>query len=100
MGAIITAMQYKAVQNLPTAFNIGSGEISPLSSLSEKIQDLAYTSNDQRKGTTLTKSKNVIEVERWSAAHAASLSSNDYLHWLVTASLKDGAEKLLAWHLD
>eukprot|EP00579_Thalassiosira_antarctica_P015544 CAMPEP_0201947908 /NCGR_PEP_ID=MMETSP0903-20130614/55184_1 /ASSEMBLY_ACC=CAM_ASM_000552 /TAXON_ID=420261 /ORGANISM="Thalassiosira antarctica, Strain CCMP982" /LENGTH=920 /DNA_ID=CAMNT_0048491069 /DNA_START=75 /DNA_END=2834 /DNA_ORIENTATION=+ len=86
VGAIIAAMQYTAVQNSPTAFNIGSGEMSPLSSLSDEIQDLAYTSNDDHKETTLTKSKNVIDVERSSAARAASLSSNDYLRWSATTS--------------
>ena len=48
----------------------------------------------------MAKSKNAIDVERSSAARAASIASNDYLRWSATTSLKDGAAKLLAWHLD
>ena len=101
IGAIIAAMQYRSVQSSPTAFNIGSGEMSPLSSLSDEIQELA---SEKREGKEITKimakSKNVIDVERSSAARAASIASNDYLRWSATTSLKDGAAKLLAWHLD
>jgi len=109
VGAIIAAMQYRAVDNSPTSFNIGSGEMSPLSSLSDEIQELVNMAanennigNDEtfRKEFQRSSSKHVIDVERSSAARAASLSSNDYLRWEAKTSLKDGAAKLLAWHLD
>lgn len=97
VGAIIAAMQYRPVHNSPTTFNIGSGELFPLSTLSDEIQDLSAADYDGRKEMSR---KNVIDVELSSAARAASLSSNDYLRWSATTSLKDGAAKLLAWHLD
>ena len=115
VGAIIAAMQYRPVKNSPTTFNIGSGELSPLSLLSDELQELVKTTppldkkdegrgnNNSRKkkdSSPSTISKNVIDVERSSAARAASLSSNDYLRWSAKTSLKDGAAKLLAWHLD
>lgn len=98
VGAIIAAMQYRSVHNSPTTFNIGSGEMSSLSALSDEIQSLASAEGDRMELTT--KSKRVIDVERSSAARAASLSSNDYLRWSAATSLKEGAAKLLAWHLD
>jgi len=94
VGAIITAMQYNPVDGSPTTFNIGSGEMSNLASLADGIQELADVEFHR------APTKDVIDVEQSSAARAASLSSNDYLGWSATTSLKDGAAKLLAWHID
>lgn len=98
VGAIISAMQYKSVNNSPTTFNIGSGEMSTLSLLANELQELASPAGEAKSVSSI--SKNVIDVERSSAARAASRPSNDYLRWSAKTSLKDGAAKLLAWHLD
>jgi nucleoside-diphosphate-sugar epimerase len=98
VGAIITAMQYRPVNDSPTTFNIGSGEMSDLASLADEIQELVIPHPESDKKTSL--SKNVIDVEQSSLAHAASLSSHDYLRWSANTSIKDGAARLLAWHLD
>ena len=92
-------MQYRSVNNSPTTFNIGSGERSPLSSLSDEIQELA-TVTPSSSSASMEKKKKIIDVEQSSAARAASVNSNDYLRWSATTSLKDGAAKLLAWHLE
>ena len=97
VGAIITAMQYKSVNNSPTTFNIGSGEMSNLATLAEGIQELATPKPDKREKAP---AKNVIDVEESSAARQAISSSNDYLRWSTQTSLKDGAARLLAWHMD
>ncbi|KAL9180526.1 hypothetical protein ACHAXT_010979 [Thalassiosira profunda] len=101
VGAIIAAMQYRSADGSPSTFNIGSGETSTLQSLSDEIQHLAAApgdvSDDERRRLS---SKDVIDVERSSAARAASLSSKEYLRWSTTTSLGDGAARLLAWHLD
>lgn len=97
VGAIIAAMQYRAVGNSPTTFNIGSGEMSTLSSLSEEVHNLSSNDNDVDEKTL---AKSVIDVEQSSAARSASLDSNEYLRWSASTSLKDGAAKLLSWHLD
>ena len=88
VGAIITAMQYNPVDGSPTTFNIGSGEMSNLASLADGIQELADVEFHR------TPTKDVIDVEQSSAARAASLSSNDYLGWSATTSLKDGAASI------
>ena len=82
----------------PITFNIGSGEFSNLASLADEIQELAMLGGKRDKKMSIP--KNVIDVEQSSAAHAASVSSNDYLRWAAKTSLKDGAAKLLSWHLD
>ena len=94
-------MQYRSANGSPTTFNIGSGETSTLQSLSDEIQWLATTAVGYNgiKRRRLS-SKDVIDVERSSAARAASLPSKEYLRWSATTSLGDGAAKLLAWHLD
>ena len=101
-------MQYKAVGKLPTTFNIGSGELSSLLSLSDEIEELASSmmdgSDDKRRTRKVTlehsQHKGVIDVERSSAARAAGLSSNNYLRWSAVTSMKEGAARLLAWHVD
>jgi hypothetical protein len=98
VGAIIAAMQYRSLNNSPITFNIGSGEMSNLASLADEIQELAMLGGKHDRKMSI--SKHVIDVEQSSAAHAASVSSNDYLRWAAKTSLKDGAAKLLAWHLD
>jgi len=101
VNAIIAAMQYSSTGNSPTTFNIGSGEMESLSSISDEIQYL--TSDDSTMIKTDGKSllsKSVIDVEQSSAARSASLDSNEYLRWSATTSLQHGVAKLLAWHLD
>ncbi len=98
VGAIIAAMQYRSVNDSPTNFNIGSGEMSDLASLASEIQELVMPDHEYEKKTSI--SKNVIDVEQSRLAHAASLSSHEYLRWSAKTSFKVGAAKLLAWHLD
>ncbi|KAL7464977.1 hypothetical protein ACHAXS_009235 [Conticribra weissflogii] len=101
VNAIIAAMQYRSTGDSPITFNIGSGEMESLSSLSEEIQYLTSDDNDAAKTDGKSSlSKSVIDVERSSAARSASLDSNEYLRWSATTSLPHGAAKLLAWHLD
>ncbi|KAL3826664.1 hypothetical protein ACHAXA_001187 [Cyclostephanos tholiformis] len=98
VDAIVSAMQYRPVNKSPTTFNIGSGEMSDLASLTDEIQKLVIPDREYNKKTSI--SKNVIDVEQSRLAHAASLSSHDYLRWSAKTSFKVGAAKLLAWHLD
>ena len=93
-------MQYEAVQNSPTSFNIGSGELTPLSSLSNELRDLVYPSDNNDGHHKDTKTKHVIDVDLSSAARATSSTARDFLRWSATTSLKNGAAQLLAWHLD
>jgi len=97
VGAIMAAMQYRAVQGShPTTFNIGSGEMNTLSAFADKIQQVAF--DDKRPNKSVSKS--VIDVERSNAARSAGFTSNEYLGWSAQTTLKDGVAKLLAWHLD
>ena len=92
-------MQYRSVDDSPTTFNIGSGEMVDLASLADEINDLVVPPEHENvKKTSI--SKNVIDVEQSRLAHAAGLLSHDYLRWSTKTSFKDGAAKLVAWHLD
>ena len=94
VGAIITAMQYKSVNNSPTTFNIGSGEVSNLAKLADEMQELVDVEYKK------VSSKNMLDVEQSSAARAAIKSSNEYLKWSAATPMKEGAARLLAWHMD
>ena len=96
VGAIMAAMQYRAVEGSPTTFNIGSGEMNTLSAFADKIQEVVF--DDKR--PTRSAPKSVIDVERANAARSAGYSANEYLGWSAKTTLKDGVAKLLAWHLD
>ncbi|KAL7549113.1 hypothetical protein ACHAWF_012383 [Thalassiosira exigua] len=100
-------MQYRPTGGSPTTFNIGSGEASPLSSLADHVEAAATAwTNDARgapevdDGDEEAPGKDVIDVERSSAARAAALAAENYLRWTASTSLADGAARLLAWHLD
>lgn len=95
VSAIITAMQYKPTENSPTTFNIGSGEMS---SLSEAIETLVPDGARPPKTSGMIKS--MIDVEQEDAARSAVSDSKEYLRWSAKTAMKDGAAKLLAWHLD
>jgi hypothetical protein len=99
VGAVIAAMQYRAVGDSPSTFNIGSGEMSTLSSLSDVIDQLSSVDGTVTSGKH-TSAKSVIDVELSSAARYAALDSREYLQWSATTTLQDGAAKTLAWHLD
>ncbi|KAL7538596.1 hypothetical protein ACHAXR_008667, partial [Thalassiosira sp. AJA248-18] len=100
--SVTSLPQYnRAVNNSPTTFNIGSGKMLPLSSLADEIQELARTTATNSKSTTTKNNiaekmkEDVIDVERSSAAGAASLTSNDYLHWSASTSLKGHLDRAL-----
>lgn len=92
-------MQYRPVEHSPATFNIGSGDMSTLSSLSEEMEQLSSDGSvDFNAKNAVVKS--VIDVEQSSAARTASLDSKEYLGWSSATSLQDGAARTLAWHLD
>ena len=99
MGAIIAAMQYRAIGDSPATFNIGSGEMSTLSSIADDIDQLL--SDDELDGNGKhALAKGVIDVELSSAARLASLDAKEYLQWSSTTTLQHGTANTLAWHLD
>ena len=93
VGAIIAAMQSKSVNDSPTTFNIGSGELSNLAVLADEIQDLVMPDCEYEK-------KNIIDVDQSGVAYASSLVSHYYLCWSAKTAFKDRSPKQLAWHLD
>ncbi|KAL3789343.1 hypothetical protein HJC23_006497 [Cyclotella cryptica] len=92
-------MQYRPVGDSPAIFNIGSGDMSTLSSLAEEIDQLSNDGSVDFNGKHAVV-KSVIDVEQSSAARSASLDSKEYLGWSSKTSLQDGAASTLAWHLD